>query len=201
MTKLQTWMETTNTMPEMREAIVARLCQWKGITRQDCNWTASHGLRDAIRHQDELGWYNFLMGRISIEWKAVQQKYYKWLGKRNTGRKWAVVLIKKIFEISWDMWDHQNRVQLKTTTRAKARRINALNRLIMDEYERGSVGMIPRDLHWLAKPRSKIIAYDYERKEQWVESVQLARIRFYNRDEHEAATNRQQRDLMEAWLT
>jgi hypothetical protein len=60
--------------------------------------------------------------------------------------------------------------------------------------------MIARDQHWLVKPIQRILAYDYERKEQWIESVQLARIRFYNRDEHEAATNRQQRKLLSEWL-
>ena len=103
-------METTHTMPELQAAIILRLRQWKGLTPQDTIWPIRHGLRHAVSHQDELDWYNFLMGRISIEWKAVQQKYYEWLGKRNTGRKWAVALIKKIFEISWDQWDQQNAV-------------------------------------------------------------------------------------------
>jgi hypothetical protein len=51
------------------------------------------------------------MGRISIEWKVVQQAYYyEWLGKHNTGKKWALALIQKTFEVSWDMWDHRNEV-------------------------------------------------------------------------------------------
>ena len=98
MTKLQLWMETTNTMPELQEAIITRLRQWKGLTTRNPAWTTQNGLRHAVGHQDELGWYNFLMGRISIEWKAVQQQYYDWLGKCNTGRKWVVALIKKVFE-------------------------------------------------------------------------------------------------------
>jgi hypothetical protein len=141
------------------------------------------------------------MGRISIEWKSVQQQYYDWLGKRNTGRKWAVALIQKVFEVSWDMWDHRNDVRLNTVTPAKARRLLVLNSLVLDEYARGSTGMITRDQHWFAKPSKTILAYDFERKEQWIESVQLARVRFHNRDDHEAATNRKQRELFEEWLT
>jgi hypothetical protein len=127
MTKLQLWMESATTMPELQEALITRLRQWKGLTRHNPTWTTLHGLRHAVGNQDELGWYNFLMGRISIEWKAVQQRYYDWLGKRNTGRKWAVALIQKIFEVSWDMWDHRNEVRLNTITPAKARRIHVLN--------------------------------------------------------------------------
>jgi hypothetical protein len=111
-----------------------------------------------------------------------------------------VALIQKIFQVSWDMWDHRNKVRLNTVTPAKARRILVLNALIQDEYERGSTGMTQRDQHWLARPVQKILDYDFERKEQWVESVQLARVRFHNKAEHEAATNRKQRDLFDAWL-
>ena len=200
MMQLQLWMETTNTMPELREAIITRLRQWKGLTTHNPSWTTTHGLRHAVSHQDELGWYNFLLGRISIEWQSVQQKYFEWLGKRNTGRKWAVALIQKIFQVSWDMRDHRNKVCLNTVTPAKARRILVLNALIQDEYERGPTGMTQRDQHWMSRPAQKILDYEFERKEQWVESVQLARVRFHNRAEHEATTSRKQRELLDAWL-
>jgi hypothetical protein len=127
-------MESTHTMPELQSVILLRLRQWKGLTTQNPAFTASHSLRTAVHHQDEIGWYNFLMGRISVKWHAVQHWYYEWLGKSNTGRKWAVALIKKIFKVSWDMWDHRNDVRLNTTTCAKFRRINALNALILNKY-------------------------------------------------------------------
>ena len=98
--KLQTWMESTKTMPALQEAILMRLRQWKGETTDNPQWTTRYGLREAIRCQDELGWYNFLMGRISLHWKAVQQRYYEWLGKRNTGKKWATALIQKVWDVS-----------------------------------------------------------------------------------------------------
>ena len=98
------------------------------------------------------------------------------------------------------MWDHRNDVRLNTITLAKARRILVLNLLVLDEYTRGSTGMLTRDQHWLAKPSKTIIDYNLERKEQWIESVQLAGVRFYNRDDHKAATNRKQRKLLEKWL-
>jgi hypothetical protein len=71
------------------------------------------------------------MGRMSLQWKAVQQRYYEWLGKRNTGKKWAMALIQKVWDVSWDMWDHRNNVRLKTITPAKRRRTLALNPLLV----------------------------------------------------------------------
>ncbi len=71
MTKLQCWIETTNTMPKPQEAIITRLRQWKGVTMHKPTCPIQHTVCHTIGHQDELGWYNFLMGWISIEWKAV----------------------------------------------------------------------------------------------------------------------------------
>ena len=99
------------------------------------------------------------------------------------------------------MWDHRNNVRLKTTTPAKQRRILALNLLVQNEYERGTEGLRVKDHHWLLKPEATIIQYDYHRKEQWAESIQLARVRFDNQEEHKADMNRRQRELFTDWLT
>jgi hypothetical protein len=201
LSKLQTWMTSASTMPALQDAIITRLRQWKGDTVASPQWSTRYGLRNAILQQDELGWYNFLMGRIGLQWKAVQQRYYEWLGRRNTGRKWATALIQKVWEVSWDMWDHRNEVRLQTLTPAKRRRLIALNRLVLSEYTRGIVGLRARDHHWLSKPQSTILQYDYNRKEQWAESIHLARVRFDNQAEHEANITRRQRDMLSEWLT
>ena len=75
-----------------------------------------------------------------------------------------------------------------------------LDVLVQDEYARGTDGMRVKDRHWLAQPPALILQYNYNRKEQWAESIQLARIWFLNQAEHEAATNRRQRDLITDWL-
>jgi hypothetical protein len=201
LTKLQSWMESTHTMPELQTAVITRLRQWKGETNEDPLLPEHCGLRSAVLHQDELGWYNFLMGRISLQWQEVQQHYYEWLGRRNTGRKWTTALIKKVWEVSWDMWDHRNEVRVNTLTPAKRRRLVALNLLVTDEYQRGTEGMRPKDHHWLSKPPATILQYDFHRKEQWAESIQLARLRFDNHLEHEADANRRQRELFADWMT
>jgi hypothetical protein len=60
----------------------------------------------------------------------------------------------------------------------EARHILVLNALILDEYARGSIGMIEKDQHWLVKPTDTILAYDFERKEQWVDTLQLLQSSF-----------------------
>jgi hypothetical protein len=64
---------------------------------------------------------------------------------------------------------------LEYGTPAKVRHILTLNDLIHNKYDHWAPkGMIVRDQHWLSKPIAMILAYNFEWKEQWVESVQLA---------------------------
>jgi hypothetical protein len=113
-------------MPEFQEAIIQRLHQWRNPTLRDIEWT-DDGVQAAILHQDRFGWYNLLMGRISVKWKEVQQRYYVLLGRRNTGRRWLISLIETIWAISWDMWDHRNGILHNTIIPAKQRRIDDLD--------------------------------------------------------------------------
>jgi hypothetical protein len=41
-------------------------------------------------------------------WAAKQQEYYNWIKRKNTGEWWIVRLIKKMWEISWNMWEQRN---------------------------------------------------------------------------------------------
>jgi hypothetical protein len=42
------------------------------------------------------------------EWASKQQEYFDWLQHRNTDKQWITQLIKKLWEISWNMWKQRN---------------------------------------------------------------------------------------------
>ena len=112
------------------------------------------GLREAVLDQDDIGWYNFLMGRPSRLWTDVQHRYFEWLQRINTGKSWVLALIKKVWEVSWDMWDHRNKVRANTITRADLREIELLNERITDQFAEGTRGLGHTDYHWLIQPIS-----------------------------------------------
>ena len=64
----------------------------------------------AIDTQDRIGWLAFFEGCIAVEW-AVQEAHFIWLGRRNTGKRWATSLIVKLWEVATDLWDHCNQVK------------------------------------------------------------------------------------------
>jgi hypothetical protein len=91
--KIDIWLSKSNTMPDLRRAIVRRLHEWRSEERfQDSAYTWP-GVNDLIRDQDQVGWRTFLEGGMLQNWAAKQQEYYTWLQKHNTGKRWATTLI------------------------------------------------------------------------------------------------------------
>ena len=205
LTALDVWMTAHHTMPELTTAILRCLHEWKHpnpsrrFTRAAI--TTRYGLRAAILEQDDIGWYNFLMGRLSVRWRDVQHRYYEWLQRRNTGKAWLQALIKKVWEVSWDMWDHRNEVRTTTITPATMRETENLNEQIIEQFEEGAAGLGQKDHHLLAKPLAHVLGYDLDHKSQWLESIALARIWFVNRHEVESPSIRHQREFMASWLS
>jgi hypothetical protein len=81
------------------------------------------------------------MGRPSNWWRDVHHRYYEWLKRRNTGKAWLQAVIKKVWEVLWDMWDHRNQVRLGTITPAMRREADIINAQITQQFEEGLVGL------------------------------------------------------------
>ena len=47
-------------------------------------------------------------------------------------------LIKKFWEVSWDMWDHQNKGRVHTFTRADLQEVKLLNAQITEQFSEGT---------------------------------------------------------------
>ena len=203
LTALAEWMTKHHTMPALQLVLLRCLRDWRHqhprrpLARSSN--TPQYGLRAATLEQDGIGWYNFMMGRPSIRWSDVQHRYYEWLERRNTGKAWLQALIKKVWAVSWDMWDHRNHVRLNTTTSAMLREIDELNARITAQYDSGTEGLRRSDHHWLEKPIAHVLSYDAEHKAQWLESTELARTSHANRHELESSPLRRQREFMASW--
>jgi hypothetical protein len=196
-------MTKTHTMPELTTAIIRSLHAWthpRNPPLTHRSTTTRYGLQCALVAQNTIGWYNFLTGKVSIRWQHVQQQYFNWLKRRNTGEAWVTALIKKLWEVSWDLWDHRNEVRLNTLSPINHRILEDLNAQISAKFNTGIAGLGHREHHWLDKPKAHVLGYDKEHKAQWLASLDLARARFINRREFAASSLRKQRKMMDAWL-
>jgi hypothetical protein len=179
-TKLDAWLLNSRTLPDLRAAIISRLRAW----RQDIDLPNTHynwpGVNDIVRDQDLLGWRAFLEGAVLQAWAAKQQEYYDWLERKNTGKRWITILIKKLWEISWNMWEQRNAELINPASSASLREHVRLDRLITHDYEDLST-LATRDRRWFRRPKEVLFTETIEYKTQWLESVCLARARYRRR--------------------
>lgn len=201
LTKLDSWMLKKHTNPILQRIILQRLRDWhSGRHVSACPWDCT--FKEALKNQDDIGWYPFLMGHVSNHWKGVQQDYYNSLALDNTGKQWVKQLILQLFNISWDMWDHRNNIKHKTLNPITLREIAILDTRIREEFELGSQELLSRDKRWFSKPHKVIIAkFTKVEKEQWLASVSNARWRWIRRREITRASQEASRRLLLNWIT
>ncbi len=182
----------SGTLPDLRTAIISRLTTWKEqsvLQPPLYNWP---GVNDIVKKQDQLGWRAFLEGAVLHDWSAKQQEYYEWLQRKNTGKRWITTLIKKLWEISWNLWEHRNAELHNPESPAALREHARLDSLITQEYE-DQVRISNKDRRWFRRPKEIIFTERTEYKQQWVESVSLARARYHR---HRRTSTQAQRILL-----
>jgi hypothetical protein len=178
---LSQWLNKANTLPDIQSAILSRLQSWyeqsEPLPTPTYNWP---GLNDLVLQQDSVGWRNFLEGGVLQEWAAKQNEYYEWLQRRNTGKRWITTLIKKLWEISWNMWEQRNGELKNPASPASLREHARLDARIHIEYNDISTLTI-KDRRWFRRSKEVIFTENLEYKHQWLESVSLARTRHARR--------------------
>ena len=197
--KLEEWMTLKHTDPELQAAILSRLRSWHDNKPLPSLDVSSPVLR-ALSNQDDIGWYPFIHGHISYYWMGIQQAYYTSLALDNTGKQWTKQLLQKLFNVSWDMWEHRNGIKHNTLTPSRIRALKALETSIRAEYHKGNTALLIRDKQLLSKPLQTVLDYPSIEQEQWLASISLARIRWARRRETARASQNASRQVMRAWL-
>ena len=177
---LDEWMLKSATMPDIRSAILNRLQAWQDedpTPAPNYHWP---GINELITQQHLVGWRAFLEGCVLKDWAAKQQSYYDWLQRKNTGKRWTTTLIKKLWEISWDMWEQRNGELKNPSSPAQLREHARLDALIAPEYT-DLLTLAKKDRRWFRRPKEVIYTEIIDYKTQWLESVSLARARYTRR--------------------
>ena len=94
---LDKWMRDNRTSPQLQDAIYGAL---RGFYLEEFNTYCPPGtvgpVRECIEAQVAIGWVGFVEGLFTPKWAHLQDKYFKSLGYRRTGRQWAVNLSKQL---------------------------------------------------------------------------------------------------------
>jgi len=159
LTALDGWLIEKKTCPDLKELIIHMLDRWRlGLEVTNLTSCQFEWCEDVFDAQKTIGLRQMMGGCLSIEWARAQDIYFKWMGIRRTGKRWVISLIKRLWEISWDIWDDRNRVLHNTPLAADLSGAASLDKAIREEIQLGCEGLpapvrsqFPRDIEKLLK--------------------------------------------------
>ena len=173
---LDEWLSDQKTCPDLRKLLIHALSRWRlGLDVTNLRSFQFEWCENIFESQQIIGWRQLMGGCLSIEWAMAQQTYFKWMGIRRTGKRWVVSLIKRMWEISWDLWDDRNDFLHKTPMAADLSGAASLDKAIREEYQLGSAGLPTPVRRQFPKDINKFLKTSLIQRKSWLVLVRASR--------------------------
>ena len=199
--RLLIWMSKQRTDPALQAAILAKIQAWQR-NFPSYHYRGPRELEEAIKEQDKIGWWNFMLGRVSKKITEVQNRYYQRINSKHTGDIWTRRLIREVWTMSWNMWEHRNRRLHGGDTAENNRTILQLHREIKDEIAKGKAGLQKEDRHLItAQTKDWILAEPIPIMKEWLEAVQTSRRLETQEQAKQLRQLQMQREFMRNWIS
>ena len=200
MTKLEDHLKAKDTEPAMRRRIMMHLESWHSMSPPVSNTNSRRQLAEALEAQTGIGWRNFLLGHTAKQLEEWQQRHFDKKGSRNTGRRWAIELAKKLMGVCWDMWQHRNDV-LHNDGQNFHRKVELAkaDASIREEHVKGKDTLLKQD-KFLLKSLRTTLRMELNEKRTWLVSISGARAA-WTAKQNETPTFDAERRRMQEWLT
>jgi hypothetical protein len=195
LTQLRTWLEEQYTDPNLIEVLLTYLDSW----RNDLPFIPpAADLIELVNSQTAIGWNGPFEGWFSVHWSVAQQDYLSSIRSRQSGRRWLISLIKKLWDVSWDFWAHCNGVVHNHAQTLPAADLVQLDRSVACTYQDLLQCSVSRPIHQLTfLPLRNILAKDVRYKTVWLRQA----IAMVNNTQLGARRSLlQMRRCLEAWL-
>jgi len=154
---------------EVAEAILWCLEKWRH------GGTSSQPIPAAcyVHEQEALSWDWFLDGWLAQSWQEYQEQVWKSAHSHCSSKRWIAELIKKLWNMAWDMWAHWNGI-LHHSVHAQTDTWKGVNEQIGWLHESGFQVLLKDVLSPLHQPKENTLRLPLAAKQQWIESVEVA---------------------------
>ncbi len=198
--ELDKWMHKKATAPPLLEGIIDRVSSWLlDVPPMPVNCYDSLQ-QEAFAEQDQMGWWNFLLGRMSSKFAKSQDEYYKRIGSRQGGKRWLTALIQKMWDVSWDLWEHRNGIAHTDMTPARIEELHDLRLQAKEEFAKGTTNLGSLD-HCRLADQQQVLSLRLLDLQSWLRGIRLARQSYIDLQDHNRQRLQRSRALMTAWLT
>jgi hypothetical protein len=198
--KLDTWLEEQQTQPDLRKELINGLRAWSVGTTRRTFYRTPDNIRQTLEWQDTIGWTNLLEGCVDEGWTEAQALYYRTIGSHRSGLRWTVAVIKKLWDVAWDLWEQRNGFLHQAEYQETLHNVANLNSEIRFQLRQGSSNL-PRRMQYLFECEpGELLNTSIRHRQQWLRNVQAARMMENARHAAQDQSMAASRQLMRAWL-
>jgi hypothetical protein len=201
--KLEANLSTLNTAPPIIAAIMTSIWQWQKHGENHLprlrQWDI-YGSHHAVESQDKIGWYNFLLGRMSKKWSNSQQRYIDSTKRKNSGRRWTASVIQKALDIAWNTWEQRNNINQNTMHPRRVAGVEEIKAQLRVSFLCGRNSLLPIDRHLFSKSEATLLMGDPRLMLQWINLFLTSTGRAAVATEDLERTMTSKRALMRRWL-
>jgi len=156
---LQRLMKDQQTDPILQQIIVESLQQW-------VNEIPVQGSHPVASGQAVIRIECLIDRWLSCSWQHHQDQVWKQYKSRRSSLRWTAALIQKLWDVAWDMWEHQNEA-LHSSQLAQQQILHSIvDAQIRILYGRGPQQLPLDALHFITQPLELILSYSLRSKQQ-----------------------------------
>jgi hypothetical protein len=168
---LKTWLDDKCTHPKMRDAILSGLNSWH-YKVQDPFKTSIPWLHELCAKQQKCGWRNFFEGLLLSDWRDAIQDYHRKLSSKKSPKRWISALIRKMWLIAWDLWEHRNGY---LHNKEVSLLIQQVDSAISDQFSIGCADLDGSTRALFRGGLQAVLDKPFDVKQQWLRRIQQAR--------------------------
>jgi len=169
---LKQWLREQMTHPTLVTDLINGLQQWY----EDDN-RPRQPLPTWQQEQRDIGWESAFDGWLSLQWRSEQDQYWSQIRSQKSSKRWTSELIKKLWDIAWDMWEHWNEALHHDPENQMSILESVVNDKIQHFYAIGTVSLPHDAMCFLALPLEEQLLKPLTTKTLWVESIEAAILR------------------------
>jgi hypothetical protein len=144
-----------------------------------------------------MGWWqSFFEGAPALGWSGYMDLYYNSIRSNRNGHCWLSSIIKKLWNIAWDLWEHRNRVAHEKTDGLTAA---LLQQDVQNEFQKGNASL-PPEVQSLMRSLKEVLAWPSHYQCSCLIRIQTARTRSERRQAEENERYTSEWQGMYAWL-
>jgi hypothetical protein len=126
------------------------------------------------------------------------------LQSRRTGKWWAISLLKKLWQIAWDLWEHRNGILHNRQNMITAEECTRLDQMIRNVYYDYRQSLLIQDRYLTSLPLRTLLSKGTSYKRTWLSQMDVAiknqwRQQWSSRQRQEEELQAMQRSLRR-WL-